>query len=189
MSNHINQPSYHNQMHMNMYDVESTRLDGGGVQAVMDTLDEILYPDSPTVIRPKVAVASGQVFKSYFLQDYPQVDIRNGVLSVETVILQVVHTRYLGNAALKQTYEVQHETQINQDDITPQNLATIYHLDQVAGTGQVFFGTMLRPNIVGAKTRYDEQMTVYDCSQLFSQLADVVGLAAIDARSRSRLET
>lgn len=175
---------YHYPPHNRIYDVASTRLPGGEVDALMDAFDELLYPTDNTVIRPHSALATGEVFTSYFSHQFHRLDLKSWIWPIESVTVNAEHTRYLGNSALKQCYKVQIHSEIHRPDLGPNRVSTLYYLEQVAGNGQSFFGTMIRPNITQEAGPQDEQMTAYDCQRLYDDIADIVGLASIDARSR-----
>lgn len=176
---------YHYPPHARLYDVESTRLPGGEVDSLMDAFDELLYPTENTVIRAHSALATDEIFITYFSHQFHRLDLKSWIWPIESVTVNAEYTRYLGSSALKQCYKLQIDSEIHRPDLGPNRISTMYYLEQFAGKGQAFFGTIIRPNIIQEDTPKDEQMTVYDCQRLYEDIADIVGLASVDARSRT----
>lgn len=168
-----------------MYRVAATRVEGGEVQQLMQTFDDLIYPSNDTIIRTHAARANNNVFTGFFSEEYSRGDFKGCLWPVETVQLNAEHTIYLGAAAIKQCYKIQFHSSIMRDDLGPNRVSTLYYLEEIAGKGQRFFGTIIRPNITNDPNCKEEQMTAYDCVQLQRELIELIGLAAVDAKDRT----
>lgn len=184
MTSSSEQPHYHYPRHRALYDTHSPRMHGGEIQSVMECLDELLYFEDDTAFRPHAAQTDGTIFVNYYSQEYTRGDLRGYVWPLETVRLSVEHTIYLGRSALKQSYKIRSDSQIHRPEIRITRVSSMFYLEQVAGEGVVYFGTMIRPDVLPNADVHEEQMTVYDCEQLYGQVVDAISLAVADARDR-----
>lgn len=180
-------PQYTYQGHLEVYDTQAPRRADGEIGFLMDTLDDILYAGGGTVIHPCSAHANGDLFESHFSYEYLRGE--TGYLGLawplESVSLHVDHTRQLGKAALRQSYKIKIDNSIHQASAGPNRVTSMYYLEEVAGREDIYYGTMIRPNIMNDPSPSDEPMTVYDCDQLYTLLDQVVLAIRRDKHNRT----
>lgn len=181
-------PVYFDSFHLEQYDTESIRRFDGELGLVIDVLDDILYPEGQTVIRPNSASVGDGIFTCRFAHEYSKMDLRDWVWPVETIGINIEHTRYLGRSALKQCYKVLLYNQIHQKEVFPNKVKSMYYLEEIAGSEMIYQGSIVRPDVLPEGEVQDEPMTAYDCDQLANALFELKNLALIDTSERLRLD-
>jgi hypothetical protein len=181
-------PVYFDSFHLEQYDTQSIRRFDGELGLIIDLIDDILYPDAQTVVRPNSATAGNGVFTCRFSHEYARMDLRGWVWPVETVGISIEHTRYLGRSALKQCYKVLVFNQIHQAKVFPNKVKSLYYIEETAGDQVVYNGNILRPDLLPEGSVMDESMTAYDCDQLANTLFEMKSLAQIDSTEQLRLK-
>lgn len=171
--------------HRNIYAIQRTRYEGAEVHRAMEAMDELLYPSIHTEVAPHRYASENEKFTIYFEHEMTLMDTDIWSWPFETVSLKAEHSVFLGKAALKQAYKIHISSQIDNDSIEKSRVSSLYYLERVAGGGEAYLGSMIRPNIYGTGPQKSESMTAYDCEQLISQIFEVIHLATADAREKA----
>ena len=178
-------PQYTHPKHTVNYDVLSPRQSDGELGILLDTIDEVMYPGEDTSICVGSSSGEGDTSVTVFDHEYT----RGGrgddyTWPLESVRLQIYHTRYLGSSALRQTYALQVESQVHQYGVMPNRITTKYFIEEIADKRSPYFGGILHPDVLTSGAIDEAQMTVYDCEQLASTLHEIMSLARYDIKDR-----
>jgi hypothetical protein len=174
-------PTYHYPDHLRAYDIEAPKKAWGQIAMLTEMLDDILYAGK-TTIQPHSARASEDLFESFFVYEYPRSEstITGLAATPEFLKMSVEHARYLGSAALKQSYKVRLDSSIRHMNLGIYRITSMYYLEEVAGIDNKYLGSMLKPNIIGEAQVPQEPMTVYDCETLSKTFDEVLDLIKVD---------